>query len=96
MYSRATPGVNGANVAGAPSVSASVAGTMPPTVPVSSSAATSRRWDFTADWLPLTSTANHLTVYAPGVLSVRTSPMERARWLLYFGDASVGVEPSVV
>ena len=95
-YSLATPGMNGAKEAGAPSVSVSVAGTLPPTVPVSSSAATSRRWDLTADWLPLTSTANHLTVYAPGVLSVRTSPMERARWLLYVFEFSVGVEPSVV
>ena len=32
-YSRATPGVNAPNVAGAPSVSDSVAGTVPPTVP---------------------------------------------------------------
>jgi hypothetical protein len=34
VYSFATPGVNGAKVAGAPRVSASVAGTLPPTVPV--------------------------------------------------------------
>ena len=33
MYSRATPGVNAPNVAGVPSVSDSVAGTVPPTVP---------------------------------------------------------------
>ena len=33
VYSRATPGVNAPNVAGAPSVSASVAGTVPPTPP---------------------------------------------------------------
>src|SRR4051794_11674593 len=31
VYSFATPGVNGPNVAGAPSVRASVAGTVPPT-----------------------------------------------------------------
>ena len=35
-YSRATPGVNGANAALAPSVSPSVAGTVPPTVPCGS------------------------------------------------------------
>ena len=33
LYSRATPGVNAPNEAGAPSVSASVAGTVPPTPP---------------------------------------------------------------
>ena len=33
VYSRSTPGVNAPNVAGAPSVSDSVAGTVPPTVP---------------------------------------------------------------
>ena len=53
-------------------------------------------FDCTADWLPLMSTAIHLTVFAPGVVSFRTSPMLRARWLLYVGDDSVGVEPSVV
>jgi len=42
------------------------------------------------------STANHLTVVAPGVLILRISPMLRARWLLYLGEDSVGVEPSVV
>jgi hypothetical protein len=31
-------------------------------VPFSSSAATSRRWLLTADWLPLMSTASHLIV----------------------------------
>ena len=36
VYSRATPGMNAPNVAGAPSVSASVAGTEPPTPPVAS------------------------------------------------------------
>ena len=34
---RATPGVNAPNVAGVPSVSESVAGTLPPTVPGASS-----------------------------------------------------------
>jgi hypothetical protein len=52
--------------------------------------------DCTADWLPLMSTANHLTVCAPGVSISRISPMLRARWLLYVGEDSVGVEPSVV
>ena len=33
VYSFATPGVNAPNVAGAPSVNDSVAGTVPPTVP---------------------------------------------------------------
>jgi hypothetical protein len=33
VYSFSTPGVNGSNVAGAPSVKASVAGTVPPTLP---------------------------------------------------------------
>ena len=33
VYSRATPGVNVPNVAGAPRVSVSVAGTVPPTPP---------------------------------------------------------------
>ena len=33
-YSFAMPGVNGGNIAGAPRVSESVAGTVPPTVPV--------------------------------------------------------------
>ena len=36
VYSRATPGVNAPKDAGAPSVSASVAGTMPPTGAVAS------------------------------------------------------------
>src|SRR4051794_35654608 len=53
-------------------------------------------FDWTADWLPLMSTANHLTVFAPGLLFESTSPTERARWALYVGDDSVGVEPSVV
>ena len=35
VYSFATPGVNAPNAAGAPSVSASVAGTVPPAVPSS-------------------------------------------------------------
>ena len=36
VYSFATPGMNAPNVAGAPSVSASVAGTEPPTAPSTS------------------------------------------------------------
>src|SRR5689334_15590160 len=39
-YVRATPGTNGANDAGAPSVSASVAGTVPPTSPWTGGAVT--------------------------------------------------------
>ena len=50
----------------------------------------------TADVLPLMSVAIHLTVFVPGVVSVSTSPMLRARWALYVGDDRVGVEPSVV
>src|SRR4051812_47029717 len=52
--------------------------------------------DLTADWLPFMSTASHLTVCVPSLGSVSTSPIERARWLLYVGEVSVGVEPSVV
>ena len=37
-----------------------------------------------------------LDLLAPGVVIFSTSPTQRARWLLYVGDDSVGVEPSVV
>src|SRR5690349_15226635 len=38
VYSRSTPGTKGGNAAGPPTVSASVAGTVPPTVPGTSTA----------------------------------------------------------
>src|SRR4051794_20092497 len=38
--------------------------------------------DWTASWLPLMSTPNHLTVFTPGFESAMTSPTLRARWAL--------------
>ena len=76
MYSRATPGVNAPNVAGVPSVSDSVAGTEPPTVPCSP---IWTRCVCTADWLPLMSVANHLISVTPGSVTVSTSPRPRGR-----------------
>src|ERR1700754_1934246 len=81
VYSKAIPGVKGPNEAGAPSDSASVAGTVPRTSPVASSAATRGSWDWTASWLPLMSTDIHLIVWAPRALSVSTSPGRRGPWL---------------
>ena len=89
------PGVNAPNVAGAPSVSASVAGTEPPTAP------SFCRPDQEALRL-------HRGLVA---LDVGREPLDvghaelgerqhlaepRGRWALYVGEASVGVEPSVV
>ena len=50
------------NVAGWPSVSDSVAGTVPEAPPSASSAATSSRCVWTAEVLPAMSCATHLTV----------------------------------
>src|SRR3954447_3031297 len=65
VYGLATPGVNGANDAGAPSESDRVAGTEPEAPPSASSAATSRRWVCTGSTLPAMSCEVHLIVYAP-------------------------------
>ena len=76
------PGVNAPNAGGAPSVRASVAPTVPPTPPGVSVRPTPNVLDWTADTLPLMSTASHLTVVRPKRLIVRTSPTLRARWAL--------------
>ena len=85
--------MNGPNAAGVPSDSDSVGGTVPETL---CSGPIRTRCVLVAERLPLMSTANHLMSWTPMRLIVSTSPMLRARWLLYVGDASVGSEPSVV
>src|SRR3954454_17065159 len=90
VYSLATPGVNGPKPAGAPIVRASVAGTLPPTVPgVSVFPST---WDLTADTLPLKSFAIQASL-VPGARS-GGSGSARARGGLYSVEAVVGIEPS--
>jgi len=60
VYSLATPGANAPNCAGAPIVRASVAGTVPPTVPGVS--VWPRTCVLTAEVLPLKSWAIHFSV----------------------------------
>ena len=84
--------MNVPNVAGTPITSASVAGTLPPTVPVVS--VWPRICDFTADVLPLKSTPIHLSV-VPGARS-SASGSSRGRFGFHSLEAVVGVEPSVV
>ena len=76
-----------------PSVSDSVAGTVPDTVP---SGPIRNRCVWTADVLPLMSTAIHLTSWIPGRSMLRICPGRRGPWASYLGEAVVGVEPSVV
>ena len=52
--------------------------------------------DWTADTLPLMSTAIHLTTWTPRRSRVSTWPGRRGPWFSYVGEARVGVEPSVV
>ena len=55
---------------------------LPPTLPGVSVRPTPNVLDWTAETLPLMSTASHLTVVRPNALIVRTSPTLRARWAL--------------
>ena len=92
-YVLVIPGVNAPNCAGAPSNRLNVAATEPPTVPGVSTCGINRS-DFTADTLPLKSTAIHFNVVSAGRSS--GSGSARARVGFHSVDAVVGVEPSVV
>src|SRR6185369_3113986 len=92
VYVLAMPGVKAPKVAGAPSVSASVAATLPPTGLVV--LVWPRICEPTADVLPLKSTPIHLTV-VPGARS-SASGSSRGRFGFHSLEAVVGVEPSVV
>ena len=85
--------MNAPKLAGAPSVSASVAGTVPP-APPGASTFQSKVLDLTADMLPLKSCAIHFRVVLTGNESVGGSM--RARCGFHSVEAVVGVEPSVV
>jgi hypothetical protein len=92
-YVRPTPGVNSPKLAGPPSVSDSVGGTVPLTVPGASTCGMNV-CDLTSDVLPLKSCAIHLSVVPAGSWS--GSGSARARVDFHSVEAVVGVEPSVV
>src|SRR5690242_5067474 len=112
VYSLATPGVNGPKFAGAPIVSASVAGTEPPTgrvgatVEVRSASETSKKMfptaaTLTRTWVP--ATFGHGAVNEPslGVLSAITvSPWSEIRLIFTFaaliGETSVPATSHVI
>src|SRR5690242_1916082 len=75
VYSRATPGTNGPKLAGARSVSASVAGTVPPTSPVTGFAVLMRSLPLSIHTLPLRPVTRGAVASTAGAVSATFTPI---------------------
>src|SRR3954463_11360015 len=75
VYSRATPGVNAPKLAGAPSVSASVAGTVAPTLPVPGAAGLMRSLPVSTQTWPLRPVTRGAVASTAGAASASCTPI---------------------
>src|SRR4051812_33914302 len=75
VYSRATPGANAPKLAGAPSVSASVAGTLAPTSPVTGVAVLRRSLPLSTQTLPLRPVTRGAGAITAGAAAATDTPM---------------------